>query len=209
MKKFFALVMLLSAMTMTVQAQGGVKFGIKGGLNITKMSFDKELIESKNKTGFFVGPTVQASLPGGLGMDISALYDQRDMEVDVSVGSGYNGSVGADENKFTQKSLRFPINLRYKFGIGSQLGIYGAAGPQFAFPLGDKVFETNFGEYRLRDASLSLNLGAGVYVTKHLELGFTYNIPLGKSGEFEWKNIKESADDSKDHTWQLNAAIFF
>lgn len=203
MKKVFALVVLLSAMTMSAQAQGGVKFGIRGGLNITKFSFSEDVIKSENKTGFFVGPTVQASLPGGLGMDISALYDQRDLNMGISA-SGMS-----TEKTFTEKSLRFPINLRYKFGLGNKIGIYGAAGPQFAFPLGDKVFETEFGDYRLRNSSLSLNLGAGVYLTKYIEVGFTYNMPLGKSGEFEWENITQSAKDGKDHTWQLNAAIFF
>ena len=203
MKKVFTLVILLSVMTMAAQAQGGVKFGIRGGLNITKFSFSEDVIKSENKTGFFVGPTVQASLPGGLGMDISAFYDQRDLNMDIS-----NYGKAAEET-FTEKSLRIPVNLRYKFGLGNKIGIYGAAGPQFAFPLGDKVFETEFGDYRLRDASLSLNLGAGVYLTKHLEVGFTYNMPLGKSGEFEWVQITDSAKDGKDHTWQVNAAIFF
>ena len=38
MKKVIALVVLAAAMTLTAQAQG-LKFGVKGGLNITKMSF--------------------------------------------------------------------------------------------------------------------------------------------------------------------------
>ena len=65
MKKVIALVVLAAAMTLTAQAQG-LKFGVKGGLNITKMSFNKDVFNSDNKTGFFVGPSLKLSLPFGL-----------------------------------------------------------------------------------------------------------------------------------------------
>ena len=72
MKKVIALVVLAAAMTLTAQAQG-LKFGVKGGLNITKMSFNKDLFNSDNKVGFFVGPSLKLSLPLGFGVDIAAL----------------------------------------------------------------------------------------------------------------------------------------
>ena len=197
--------MMLAAMTVAVHAQGSVKFGVKGGLNITQMSFDQDVVKTDNQTGFFIGPTVQASLPGGLGMDISALYDQRESEVTLVGGS-------QSEAKLKHKTLNFPVNLRYKLGFGSNFGIYGAAGPQFGFPLGDKVLETEFGEYRLRDANLSLNLGAGLYVTSHFEIGFTYNIAMGKSGEFDFAeqvNSMFDKDESKANAWQVTATILF
>ena len=61
MKRFFTLVVLLSAMTMATQAQG-VKVGIKGGLDIVNMSFDENVFKTDNKMGWFVGPTVKVSL---------------------------------------------------------------------------------------------------------------------------------------------------
>ena len=70
MKRIFTLVVLAVAMTMTAQAQG-IKFGVKAGLNITKMSISKDVFDSKNKAGFFVGPTLKLSLPMGFGADIA------------------------------------------------------------------------------------------------------------------------------------------
>ena len=55
MKKIISLVVLLAAVTMTAQAQG-VKFGVKGGLNITKMSVSKDVADPDNQTGFYVLP---------------------------------------------------------------------------------------------------------------------------------------------------------
>ena len=215
MKKFIALVALAAAMTLTAQAQG-VKFGVKAGLNITKMSFNKDLFNSDNKTGFFVGPSLKISLPVGFGVDIAALYDERSADVNSDGQratvmafsedrTSEGGSNGNGNETIKQKSLQIPLNLRYNIGLSSMAGLYLAAGPQFGFPVSDKVFKTEFGEYRLKDANLSINFGAGLYLMGHLEVGFTYNLAAGKSGEFkDWNDV-----DTHNHAWQINAAYYF
>ena len=163
MKKVIALVVLAAAMTLTAQAQG-IKFGVKGGLNITKMTFSKDIVSSDNKTGFFVGPSLKLSLPLGFGADIAALYDERSADV-----TGYNPeSSGSGNETIKQKSIQVPLNLRYNIGLGSSAAVYLAAGPQFGFPVSDKVYDTKFGEYRLKDANLSINFGAGFTLMGHL-----------------------------------------
>ena len=201
MKKIITFVVLLAAVTMTAQAQG-VKFGLKGGLNITKMSVSKDVADPDNQTGFYVGPTVKLSLPLGFGVDIAALYDQRSAKIEAD---GDTGIQGAGNEKITQKSLNIPVNVRYNIGLGSKAGVYLALGPQFGFPVGDKVYNTQLGEYRLNDANLSFNFGAGVYLLKHLEIGFTYNLAAGKSGEF--KNLNDV--DTHNNAWQIGAAVYF
>jgi opacity protein-like surface antigen len=205
MKKFLLLVVCLAAMTTSVQAQG-IKFGVKGGLNITKMSFSKDVVKSDNKTGFFVGPTLKISLPAGFGVDIAALYDER--SADVTGGYKEEESkviVNTNGETIKQKSIQVPVNLRYSIGLSSLAGLYFALGPQFGFPVADKVFDTDFGEYRLKDANLSINFGAGVYMLGHLEIGVTYNLAAGKSGEFKnWNDV-----DTHNHAWQISAAYYF
>ena len=213
MKKFIALVVLAAVMTLTAQAQG-VKFGVKGGLNITKISFSKDVIDSKNKTGFFVGPSLKLSLPFGFGVNIAALYDERSADVSTDVyraatayydDRSYGDGSSYGNETIKQKSLQIPLNLRYNIGLSSMAGLYLAAGPQFGFPVSDKVFKTEFGEYRLKDANLSVNFGAGLYLMGHLEVGFTYNLAAGKSGEFKnWNDV-----DTHNHAWQISAAYYF
>ena len=83
MKKVFALVVALAAITMSAQAQ--IDFGVKGGLNLSKMSASKDALNSSNQLGFFVGPTAKFTLPVvGLGIDVSALFDQRSSEVELN-----------------------------------------------------------------------------------------------------------------------------
>lgn len=204
MKKVIALVVLAAAMTLTAQAQG-IKFGVKGGLNITKMTFSKDIVSSDNKTGFFVGPSLKLSLPLGFGADIAALYDERSADVTgVSSSTSYTVSTASTET-IKQKSIQIPLNLRYNIGLGSMAAVYLAAGPQFGFPVSDKVYDTKFGEYRLKDANLSINFGAGLTLMGHLELGVTYNLAAGKSGEFkDWNDV-----DTHNNAWQISAAYYF
>jgi opacity protein-like surface antigen len=208
MKKVIALIVLAAAMTLTAQAQG-IKFGVKGGLNITKMSFSEDVFKSENKTGFFVGPTLKISLPMGFGVDIAALYDERSADVSGGLVKTEGGDdmlvYNTQSETIKQKSLQVPVNLRYNIGFSSMAGIYLAAGPQFGFPVADKVFETKVGEYRLKDANLSINFGAGLTLMGHLEVGFTYNLAAGKSGEFRnWDDV-----DTHNNAWQISAAYYF
>lgn len=204
MKKIFTLVVLLAAMTFTAQAQ--VKFGVKGGLNLTNMRFDKDVVSKSNRAGFFIGPTVKFTLPVvGLGIDAAALYDQRSAKLD-----------GVDET-LKQKSIQIPVNVRYDFGLGSTAGIYIFAGPQFGFAVGDKVTNiiSNVVDWRLKDSNLSANVGLGLMLLKHLQISANYNIALGTTGEFNvisdvasrtWDTV---TGKTKANAWQLSVAYYF
>lgn len=204
--------MLLSALTVSTPASAqSLSFGVKGGLNVTDMSFDKDVVESSNRAGFFIGPTLQVGLPlPGLGVDISGLYDQKESKV--------------EDETIKQQSIIVPVNVRYKIGLAGQAGIYLAAGPQFGFNVGDDQYtfksvttdasgakENVESTFQLKKSIFSINLGAGVYLTKHLEVGFTYNIALGKTGDMTFgkavDNIKE--DEGTAKTWSVSAALLF
>ena len=195
MKKIvFAFIAYFAMMAMPSQAQ--VNFGIKGGLNVSKMSFDEDVFNAENKAGFFVGPTMKFKMPLiGLGFDVAALYDQREAEEKTS------------GEKITQKSINVPVNLRYTLGLGDFAGIYLAAGPQFGFNIGDKSFVSQIGEVTLKSTNLSVNVGGGVRLLNHLEIGATYNIACGKTGDLNFTNIGKS--DIKTNSWQISAAYYF
>lgn len=199
MKKIFTTLLMFVALMTVTTANAQVKFGLKGGLNVTNMSFSSDVIDKDNQTGFFVGPTLKFTLPiVGLGIDASALYDQRDAKI--------------EDEKVSQKSINIPINVRYNFGFSSVAGVYVAAGPQFGFNVGDKNFGdlTDGSSYKLKDSNFSVNLGAGVSLLSHLEIGFTYNIAIGKTGEATKiiDSVKE-ASDTRSNAWQVSAAYYF
>lgn len=207
MKKLFTLIVLAAATYFAVPANAQLKFGIKGGLNITDMSLSNDVFETSNRTGFFIGPTIKFTLPiVGLGLDASALYDQREGEINVE---GDNNTIVTTRLK--QKAINIPINLRYDIGLGSLAAVYLAAGPQFGFNVGDKnqSLYKDVAEWRLNSSTFSVNVGAGVMLLGHLQVGANYNIVCGKTGEITVWDGTESVLRGRSNTWQISAAYYF
>ncbi len=183
MKKIVSLLMLAVCLAVAVPAQAQLKFGVKGGLNLSKLDVSGNKI-SDNTTGFFIGPMAEFTIPVvGLGVDGALMYSQR----------------GKDAYK--QQGIEIPVNLKYTIGLGSTLGVYLAAGPDFFFNFKD-VDLTGIDK---KDAQVGLNLGAGVKLLGHLQAGFTYQIPLGNS--FELANLSDAG--AKTKTWQILLAYTF
>lgn len=205
MKKVFTAILIAVSLMTATAAHAQLKLGLKGGLNVTSMSFSESVIEKSNQTGFFIGPTVKFTLPlVGLGIDVAAVYDQR------------NAEAGAEGEDITlkQRSINIPINLRYNIGLGSMAGVYIAAGPQFGFNIGDKTFSwDDYTNYSMSESNFSINVGAGVSLIQHLEIGVTYNIACGKTGEVNvWdvaSNTWSQFSKGRASAWQISAAYYF
>ena len=194
MKKIFsAFVIAVCCMFMAMPAQAQLlKWGVKGGVNMTKIDWDGGYKGNKdNSTGFFIGPMAEFNIPiVGLGVDASLLFAQRGIKV----------SEGNDDITVKQNGIDIPVNLKYTIGLGSLLGIYIAAGPDFFFDFKKKDYVDR------KKAQVALNLGAGVKLLKHLQVGVTYQLPMGDS--FTWKNAGD-AIGAKNKTWQVSAAYLF
>lgn len=210
MKKLFTVFALAGAILVTAPAQAQVKFGLKGGVNLTNLSLSSSISDQafskSNQSGFFIGPTVKASIPlAGLGVDASVFYDQRDSKL------GYEDD---GKTKVSQKSVVIPINLRYGVGLGSIASVYLAAGPQFGFNVGDDSFKlADAASYDIQKSNFSVNVGAGVSLISHLELGVTYNIACGKTSEVNALKVAGDAmgqvAKGRANAWQVSAAYFF
>lgn len=208
MKKVFTSALVALGLMAAMQSQAQIKFGLKGGLNITDMSMSKDVLDASNRTGFFIGPSVKFTLPiVGLGIDASALYDQREAKVKFDAENTTGTNVTTANVK--QQAINIPVNLRYSIGLGDLAGIYFAAGPQFGFNIGDKKFDMTAADYKLKSSNLSFNLGAGVTLIKHFEVGFNYNIACGKTGEATVKEIGKHISNGRSNAWQISAAYYF
>ena len=197
MKKIFTLILVAVATMVAVPASAQVQFGLKGGLNVTNMSLNDDILKTENRAGFFIGPTVKFTLPiVGLGVDASALYDQREAEVK-----------GTDE-KIKQQAINIPVNLRYGVGLGETASLYFFAGPQFGFNVGDKEHKITDHETRhLNSSTFSVNFGLGVMVLNHVQISANYNLVCGKTGNISVKDgIKNKA---RANAWQISAAYYF
>ena len=180
MKKIlFAIIILAGLLTSTQSAQAQIKWGIKAGLNVSTLDYE-DWSEKDNDMGFFVGPMLDVTIPLiGLGVDGALMYSQR--------GGG----------DYKQSGLEIPINLKYNIGLGSILGIYVAVGPDFFFNFKD----VKVSGVEKEDCQVGLNLGAGVKLLKHLQVGVNYQWGLTAAFQDDY--------DYKFNTWQVSLGYFF
>ncbi len=191
MKKVLStLFVAIFCMAMALPAQAQVSFGVKGGLNLSKMDWEianTTLNNVKdNSTGFFIGPMIEATVPIiGIGVDGALMYSQR--------GSG----------ELKQQGIEVPLNLKYTIGLGDMAAIFLAAGPDFYFNLKD----VDIAAIKKKDAQVGLNLGGGVKLLNHLQIGVNYQFALGNS--FDLKGISNANVKNKLNTWQISLAYMF
>ena len=210
MKKILSLVFLVAAMMFATSANAQVKFGLKGGLNVTSMSFSEDVFDASNKTGFFVGPMVKVTVPiVGLSFDAAALYDQKETDIKYNV----EGEFG--KTTVRQKSINIPVNVRYGFGLSSLANAFLFAGPQWGINVGDKNFKWNeTSSYSLKKSNFSVNVGAGVTLLSHLQISANYNIACGKSADANLVKAAEALtnagkDKSRNNSWQIALGYWF
>ena len=210
MKKVITMFVLAAGMLLTAtSAQAKIDFGEKGGLNVTNMSLSSDVLDASNRAGFFFGPTVKFTLPiVGLGVDASALYDQRSAKVE---------NAGEEDKTIKQQQISIPVNLRYGFGLGDLASLYFFGGPQWGINVGDKNFSwSKASNYEFRKSNFSVNLGAGLMLASHLQLSANYNIACGKTADVSWSSAVSTVSDqvvskskSRNNSWQVSLAYYF
>jgi hypothetical protein len=209
MRKLQVFLLVAVAILFTAPASAQVKLGIKGGIDATSLKLNESVFDESNRVGFYVGPTLKFTLPlVGLGVDASALYDQRSANVENS----------SDDSKTSldQKQIAIPINLRYSVGLGSLANFFVFAGPQFGFNVGGDKKISDY-DWKWKDSNFSVNLGVGITLVNHLQLNANYNIACGKTGDATWNSASETVSKSvtnknfhaRYNAWQIGLAYYF
>ena len=192
------------------EADAQVKFGVKGGWNLSSLKLNDDMFTSDNKNGFFIGPMMKVSLPlTGLGFDVSALYNQREAKMRYA-----NDVVGGDLSRRTtikQKTIDVPVNLRYSIGLASMANVYFFGGPQWSINVGDENFKwDSVSSYTLKKNTLSFNIGAGLTFLQHIQASVNYNIEASKSGKMEIERLDDGDwVKGRNHTWQVSLGYWF
>lgn len=219
MKKIISTLLVAACLFAAVPAQAQIRWGLKGGVNLTKpkLSGFSDNFKSDNTTGFFIGPMVDFTLPIiGLGVDGALLYSQRKAKI---VETTSNAS-----DVLKQHSLEIPINLKYSMGLGDLAGVFIAVGPSFGFNLkntdfknfipvvsspndpGHELFKNEF-----KKANVSLNFGIGLKLINHIQLGVNYNLLLTESAKVD-ENMdfgELTGGKFKNNSWQISLAYLF
>lgn len=199
MKKVTGLVLIILMAFIAVPAKSQLKFGVKGGLNISSVHLNSDILKADNVTGFLIGPMIETTIPLiGVGLDAAILYSQKGMDVKSETGTSTN--VKTDY-------IDVPVNLKWKFGLPIIKG-YLAAGPYIGFRVGgDKFWEipgSVVGQVKAKNFSAGLNFGAGVELISHLQVGINYGLGLTDNYSAEKYDL-----NAKNRGWSVTAAILF
>ncbi len=198
LKSLFVTLALILAAAAPVSAQ--FRWGIKAGATINKLSFDKDVISSDNRTGFTGGLMFEFTAPLiGIGMDASILYANRSFEYTTYDNNG----VTATGHK-TRSYIDIPLNLKYKLGlpgIGKFITPFVTTGPDFSFLCSKKNIENAF---KNKSFDFAWNFGLGIQFLNKLQLAANYGLGITNS-----VSSNDAMYDSKNRTWTISAAWLF
>lgn len=201
-----SLFILIAACMLALPSRADSEFGIVAGASLNSPSLDGKLtarFTPDNCYGWYAGAKFGMGVLG-LGFDVSALYCQRRL----------NLNEGDDQ---TFRSVELPVNLKVTAGVNHIASIFIATGPQFGFNVGDRNWKTNSLEvgrstFRAKNANVSWNVGCGVKLISHFELGISYNIALTNYAKVrEWAGDDLTSDnyEFRTNTLQVQLAILF
>ena len=198
MKSSFKIIVIIAIVAIAViPAQGQVRFGVKGGITINELKWDKNILSSENKAGFTGGLMLEVGLPVvGLGIDGSVLYAHRENEMYM------------DGKKLKRDYIDFPINVKYKIQIPVISKIFApfvSTGPDFALLLSD----SDTGDFKTRKWNTSWNVGFGAELFRKLQIHANYGIGLTKAFEYINKESESTTVKCKDKYLTITAAYIF
>ncbi|NBB88797.1 MAG: outer membrane beta-barrel protein [Bacteroidetes bacterium] len=127
-------------------------FNIKGGLNLSNMTFDGPVADGTSAsmaTGFHLGAFVELPLNGKFGLETGLLLQSKGFKSPFT-SSFFNEEImdtvsyGGDQQT-TLLYLDIPIQFKGRFSLGG-INLIAAAGPYFGFGLsGTRLFEYTIG----------------------------------------------------------------
>ena len=202
MKRFWALALAL-AVIMPAMAQ--FRFGVRAGLNVNSLHFNKEIFDENNRAGFTGGVMAEFTVPIiGVGADLGVMYVRRNSQFMQTLADKTT-----EVQNLNSDYIEIPLNIKYKIGIpaiSSILKPYIFTGPSFAFLTSKKHIE-NF--VHDKSCDIAWNFGLGLEFFNHLQVGASYG--LGMTKAFQAVNLAGDAAgiEGKNRYWTVTAAWLF
>ena len=202
MKRFWALALAL-AVIMPAMAQ--FRFGVRAGLNVNSLHFNKEIFDENNRAGFTGGVMAEFTVPIiGVGADLGVMYVRRNSQFMQTLADKTT-----EVQNLNSDYIEIPLNIKYKIGIpaiSSILKPYIFTGPSFAFLTSKKHIE-NFVHDKTCD--IAWNFGLGLQFFNHLQVSASYGIGLNKTVEFIGVTNATAPIEGKNNYWTITAAWLF
>jgi hypothetical protein len=223
MKKIVCLLTACAlALSISFSANAQVKFGVKGGLNMTNLTGG--LVSDatnifKSYTGFNAGVALHVGLPFGFAIQPEVLYTQSGSKIKMLPEGGFFDDLLEDLNtRFVVGNIQIPIGIQWGVELGP-VRPYVQVVPYIGFPVSfsfkselteevEKIDRENF-------KSLDYGVGAGIGIDVwKLQVSARYNWSLGKLYTEQDPTIfdqmlEKGKGDAKLSGFELSLALFF
>lgn len=187
----------------TEKADNGVRFGLRGGLNLSTISLseDNVSVSTDSRAAWHVGAIVDIPL-------MQSLYIQSGL---YFMDKGGKETDGDYKETYSPMYLEIPVLASYRYDFGSAAQLQINVGPYFAYGVGGKIkekdeYEDEEEEYEIFDHAkrfdCGLQFGAGVTFASHYYIGFAYDLGL--------TNIAKDSDYKiKNRSWMFSVGYTF
>lgn len=213
MRKFkFVIIAVVAMLTAAMPAQAQLfRWGVKVGTNVNSLKLENSELgdnfKKENRAGFNAGVTALVNVPFlGFAFDASLMYVHR---VNDFNGAPQLNGQDIDNGKLKKQDyLELPIHARYNFSfpIISKIVVpYVFTGPSFAVLCSKKSVVNGF---KNKSFNTAWDLGLGVRLVNHLEIGASYAFGMSKVAEMTNLSGK-SVDVGKRNYWTITAAYLF
>jgi len=180
------LYVLMACVCFAQMAMAQVNFGIKGGVNITKI--DDKAFKDEFRYGYHLGGFAEIGLGKKWGIQPEVLFNQYQTRADTSFKNIYQNALNFSNYQDVKLNyLSIPILLNYKLANILTL----QAGPQFGVLLSQDKNLLQNGQEAFKKGDFSLLGGAQINISK-LRLTGRYVVGLNNISDIdnqnEWKN---------------------
>ena len=197
-KNILLAIMVLAALA-CLPAGAQVRFGVRGGITLGELRFDRDIINSDNRVGYTGGLLLDLNIPVvGLGAEVSAMYTHHNDRYRLS----------DDYQTFKRHYIDIPVYARYRLSlsrIGHVFAPYIFTGPCFSVLFSENAPST----YKNSKTVLSWDVGAGADLFQHLRLSVTYGLGISKAMDYIDREYTGDKVHGKDKHWTLSAAWLF
>jgi hypothetical protein len=201
MNKKLALI-LLAAIISTISAAAQFRIGPRIGVDVNSLKFNTEVANKENLAGFVGGLQAEFMIPAlNFGLDASVMYVRRS-------STFIENQLSTNKIDVAKDYIEVPINIKYKFGlpiISNAVSPYVFTGPSFSFlTSGTAISEA----LRSSKTDVAWNVGAGLELFSHLQIGASYGFGMTKA--LKLVNINSTGQiDAKNSYWTVTAAWLF
>jgi opacity protein-like surface antigen len=187
----------IAVMTFAFVNAQDVKYGVKGGVNISNFSGDTDGTDLKSRVGFNIGGFVEIKFSEKFALQPEILYSTQGTKF-KNVGAEVGGSFYTGDINFNLAYINIPVMFKYygtkKFSIeaGPQIGFLTSAKSKTKL---DGFNRTNQIDVKdiFESIDFGLNLGAGYDFTENISVGARYNFGLANIAK------TEAGDNTKLH----------